>query len=123
MLIFFLGLLALASVNAIKNALIIIDIQNDFCPPNVCSHFWRVWKSHGHVKRFQGSLAVAGAFPDAIEVINRLRSEVKFDLVALTQDWHPRNHCSFYVNHLDVPGVKEFAPIFLPGIGMQVKLI
>ena len=59
-----------------KNALIIVDVQNDFCEG--------------------GSLAV----PDAnkiIPVINEIRNNYndKFALVVLTQDFHPVDHCSF----------------------------
>jgi nicotinamidase/pyrazinamidase len=62
-----------------KIALLIIDIQNDFCPPN-------------------GSLAV----PDGLEIIsgiNYLRSRVNFDLIVHTQDWHPVDHISFGANN------------------------
>ena len=59
-------------------ALVIIDVQNDFMPG--------------------GSLEV----PDGdliVPVINRIQA--KFDLVAITQDWHPQNHVSFASNHPD----------------------
>jgi nicotinamidase/pyrazinamidase len=59
-------------------ALIVIDVQNDFCPG--------------------GALAVADG--DAIvSPINRLIEE--FDHVALTQDWHPAGHSSFASSHAD----------------------
>ena len=57
-------------------ALILVDIQYDFCPG--------------------GSLAV----PDGdavVPVANRLQK--KFELVAATQDWHPRGHGSFASSH------------------------
>jgi nicotinamidase/pyrazinamidase len=53
-------------------ALILVDIQNDFCPG--------------------GALAVAGG-DEIIEAVNRLMP--KFRLVISTQDWHPANHVSF----------------------------
>ena len=57
-------------------ALIIVDVQNDFCPG--------------------GALAVAGG--DAVvPVINAMLPD--FDVVVATQDWHPANHGSFAVNH------------------------
>jgi nicotinamidase/pyrazinamidase len=62
-----------------KTALLIVDMQNDFCPPN-------------------GSLAVAEGH-DIISGINELRDRVQFDLVVLTQDWHPANHVSFASNN------------------------
>jgi len=58
------------------DALIVVDVQNDFCPG--------------------GALAV----PDGhlvVPVINRLISI--FPLVVATQDWHPADHKSFAVNH------------------------
>lgn len=59
-----------------KQALLIIDVQNDFCPG--------------------GALAVADG--DAVvPIINRLIP--KFEMRVLTQDWHPANHMSFAANH------------------------
>jgi nicotinamidase/pyrazinamidase len=59
-----------------SGALVIIDVQNDFCPG--------------------GSLAVADG--DAIiPVINRLMP--LFSRVAATQDWHPADHVSFASGH------------------------
>ncbi|WP_037228260.1 bifunctional nicotinamidase/pyrazinamidase [Roseobacter sp. GAI101] len=58
------------------NALIVIDVQNDFCPG--------------------GALAV----PDGdgiIPGINALMAEA--DAVILTQDWHPAGHSSFASSH------------------------
>jgi nicotinamidase/pyrazinamidase len=65
--------------------LLIIDVQNDFCPG--------------------GALAVAGG--DAVvPVINRLAG--RFDHVVLTQDWHPSGHSSFATSH---PGSVPFETI------------
>ena len=58
-------------------ALLVIDVQNDFCPG--------------------GALAVAGG--DAIVAgINALMGQ--FDSVILTQDWHPAGHSSFASSHV-----------------------
>lgn len=59
-----------------KNALLVIDVQNDFCP--------------------NGSLAVEKG-DEIIPLINDLIIEAfKEDtLVVATQDWHPENHGSF----------------------------
>jgi nicotinamidase/pyrazinamidase len=57
-------------------ALILVDIQYDFCPG--------------------GSLAVPGG-DEIIPLANRLQK--KFDLIAATQDWHPRGHGSFASAH------------------------
>ena len=72
------------------NALIIVDVQNDFLPG--------------------GSLAVKDGF-DIIPVINSIQT--KFDLVVATQDWHPAEHKSFASNH---PGKKPFVEIDLDGL-------
>lgn len=58
------------------NALLLIDIQNDFCPG--------------------GALAVPDG-DSVVEVANRLQP--RFDLVIATQDWHPSDHGSFAANH------------------------
>ena len=58
------------------SALIIIDIQNDFCPG--------------------GALAVKGG-ENIVEPINKAQEE--FDTIILTQDWHPKEHSSFAANH------------------------
>ena len=56
--------------------LIVIDVQNDFCPG--------------------GALAVNGG-DEVVPVINRLMGQ--FDHVVLTQDWHPADHSSFASQH------------------------
>jgi nicotinamidase/pyrazinamidase len=71
-----------------KDLLLIIDVQNDFCPG--------------------GALAVADG--DAVvPVINRLSE--RFNHVALTQDWHPPGHSSFATSH---PGSAPFQAIGMP---------
>ncbi len=75
------------------NALIVIDIQNDFCPG-------------GALAVAQGDAIVAG--------INALMAD--FDAVVLTQDWHPANHSSFADNHA---GAAPYSMIEMP-YGPQV---
>ncbi|PYC47391.1 bifunctional nicotinamidase/pyrazinamidase [Litorivita pollutaquae] len=59
-----------------KSALIVIDVQNDFCTG--------------------GALAVAGGD----EIIPDINAAVEdFDAVILTQDWHPSGHSSFASSH------------------------
>ncbi len=71
-----------------NEALIVIDIQNDFCPG--------------------GALAVAGG--DAIVPrVNGLMDRYK--TVVLTQDWHPSQHSSFASQH---PGAAPFSQIDMP---------
>jgi nicotinamidase/pyrazinamidase len=74
-------------------ALIVIDVQNDFCPG--------------------GALAVAGG-DEIISRINGLMGE--FSTVVLTQDWHPANHASFAASH---PGAEPFSLTEMP-YGPQV---
>ena len=69
-------------------ALIVIDVQNDFCPG--------------------GNLAVPGG-DEIVLGINRKMDE--FDLVVLTQDWHPSNHSSFASNH---EGKNPFDTVEMP---------
>ncbi len=74
-------------------ALIVIDVQNDFCPG--------------------GALAVQEG--DAIlPRINALMDE--FPTIVLTQDWHPSDHASFAANH---PGAAPFSLTEMP-YGPQV---
>jgi hypothetical protein len=60
------------------HALIVIDVQNDFCP--------------------NGALAVSGGHV-IVSSINALMT--KADAVVLTQDWHPEGHSSFASSHAD----------------------
>lgn len=73
---------------ATNDALIVIDVQNDFCPG--------------------GALAVADG--DAvIPVIHALAP--RFEHVILTQDWHPAGHSSFASSH---PGKQPFEQVEMP---------
>ena len=66
-------------INSTKQAaLIIVDVQNDFCPG--------------------GKLAVADG-DQIVPLINRLQT--RFELVVATQDWHPADHSSFSHNSPD----------------------
>ncbi|TKA73611.1 hypothetical protein B0A49_07949 [Cryomyces minteri] len=68
----------MASNAAFRPALVIVDVQEDFCPPS-------------------GSLAVAGG-RDIIPTINLLLS-LPFAIKVATKDFHPRDHISFASNH------------------------
>jgi nicotinamidase/pyrazinamidase len=71
-----------------NDLLLIIDVQNDFCPG--------------------GALAVADG--DAVvPVVNRLAE--RFQHVVLTQDWHPPGHSSFATSH---SGSAPFESIAMP---------
>ncbi|MDF2234688.1 bifunctional nicotinamidase/pyrazinamidase [Albimonas sp. CAU 1670] len=75
------------------SALIVIDLQNDFCPG--------------------GLLAVAGG-DEIVPAVNAMQAE--HAAVVLTQDWHPGDHSSFAANH---PGAEPFSMIEAP-YGPQV---
>lgn len=75
------------------HALIVIDMQNDFCPG--------------------GALAVAGG-DEIVTGINALMGD--FDAVILTQDWHPAGHSSFASLH---PGKAPFETVEM-AYGTQV---
>ncbi len=60
----------------VKKALIMVDLQNDFCTG--------------------GSLAVPGG-EETVYLANQLQKH--FDLIVATQDWHPHDHMSFAANH------------------------
>ena len=65
------------------DVLIVIDLQNDFCPA---------------VDGIGGALAVAGG-DEIVPVVNALAA--RFAHVVLTQDWHPAGHISFASAHSD----------------------
>ncbi|MDP2086704.1 MAG: bifunctional nicotinamidase/pyrazinamidase [Gemmobacter sp.] len=69
-------------------ALIVIDIQNDFCPG--------------------GALAVAGG-DGIIPAVNAMMDD--FACVVLTQDWHPAGHSSFAASH---PGRHPYESVRMP---------
>ena len=69
-----------------NSALLIIDVQNDFCPG--------------------GALAVANG-DHIIEKINNFQFD--FDNIVITQDWHPSDHKCFASNH----NLEEYSTIEL----------
>jgi nicotinamidase/pyrazinamidase len=71
-------------------ALLIVDLQNDFCPG--------------------GALAVREG-DRIVPLANRLQRH--FDLVVATQDWHPAGHGSFAANH---PGRRPGETVELAGM-------
>ncbi|UWQ79540.1 bifunctional nicotinamidase/pyrazinamidase [Leisingera sp. S132] len=75
------------------HALIVVDVQNDFCPG--------------------GALAVPGG-DEVVAPINAMMG--RFDAVILTQDWHPAAHSSFASSH---PGKAPFETTEMP-YGPQV---
>jgi nicotinamidase/pyrazinamidase len=77
---------------ASDTALIVVDVQNDFCPG--------------------GALAVPGG-DEVVAPINTLIE--RFENVVLTQDWHPPKHSSFASSHA---GSAPFSSIQM-SYGMQ----
>jgi nicotinamidase/pyrazinamidase len=75
------------------DALIVVDVQNDFCPG--------------------GRLAVQKG-DEVVPLVNALAK--RFENVVLTQDWHPAGHRSFATSH---PGTRPFDSIQL-AYGEQV---
>ncbi len=75
-----------------RSALIVIDVQNDFCPG--------------------GALSVKGG-DEIVSPINSIMN--KFYRVIATQDWHPEDHLSFASNHrgksiydeVEINGIKQ----------------
>jgi len=70
------------------SVLIVVDVQNDFCPG--------------------GELAVPKG-DEIVPLVNRLIDA--FDHVVLTQDWHPRGHSSFASSH---KGQAPFSSVRMP---------
>jgi len=67
------------------DALLVIDVQNDFCPA---------------VNGIGGNLSVTNG-DQIVPLISALAQ--KFDHVILTQDWHPTQHISFATTHHKQP--------------------
>lgn len=77
-----------------KNALVIVDVQNDF---------------------IDGSLALINCAAkqdgaEVVPVINEMLDTVPFDVVAYTLDWHPKDHCSF-VDNANMRKLSEKSPV------------
>lgn len=77
-----------------KKALIVVDVQNDFCEG--------------------GALEVPNA-SEVIPYINSLIESNIYDEIILTQDWHPANHKSFASNNeknigdvIELNGIQQF---------------
>lgn len=71
-----------------RDVLLIVDVQNDFCPG--------------------GALAVPGG-DEVVGPVNRLAG--LFRHVVLTQDWHPAGHRSFASSH---PGMAPMETVAMP---------
>ena len=83
----------MATPIANNDVLLVVDVQNDFCP--------------------SGQLPVPHG-DDVVPIINRLAR--RFRHVVLTQDWHPAGHHSFASSH---PGRRPFETVTL-AYGRQI---
>jgi nicotinamidase/pyrazinamidase len=70
-----------APIGTAKDALVVVDVQNDFCPKT---------------RKGGGSLAVADGHA-IVPLINQLAE--RFQNIIITQDWHPGGHVSFASSH------------------------
>jgi nicotinamidase/pyrazinamidase len=77
-----------------NNALLIVDVQNDFCPG--------------------GNLAVSGG-DEVVPVINSIAG--KFPLAVATKDWHPAGHISLLSSH---PGRQAMETVEINGIEQTI---
>lgn len=75
-------------------ALILVDLQYDFCPGGACE-----------IRRGEETIAIA----------NRILPH--FSIVAATQEWHPRDHQIFASNH---PGKKPYETMDLDGVPQEL---
>jgi nicotinamidase/pyrazinamidase len=76
-------------------ALVIVDVQNDFCPG--------------------GALAVPDG-DQVVPVINQLSQAGDYDVIVATQDWHPTGHVSFAARH----GVAPYTTVDISGSAVDV---
>jgi len=90
------AVLGAASKNE-RTALIVVDIQKCFLPG--------------------GSLAVDDSLA-IIPIVKRIIDVCKFDLIVATQDWHTKNHTSFYTEH---PPHQEFDVIEITYRGVTMN--
>ncbi|AEF86296.1 pyrazinamidase/nicotinamidase (PZAase)(Nicotine deamidase) (NAMase) [Treponema primitia ZAS-2] len=86
-----------------ESALIIVDVQNDFCP---------AYTGKDGKTQPTGALAVARGC-DVVEPLNLAAEKFYFGQgkIVVSQDWHPAHHSSFASSH---PGKKVNESILLP---------
>ncbi|KAJ5163188.1 uncharacterized protein N7500_005018 [Penicillium coprophilum] len=91
----------MAANDALRPALIVVDMQEDFCPPH-------------------GSLAVAGG-REIASIINTLLAKPGFVTRIMTKDYHPKDHISFASNHPgpDNQPFTSFVTINNPALGKE----
>ncbi len=77
-----------------KNALVIVDVQNDFID--------------GSLGLINCPAKQDGA--EVVPVINEMLDTVPFDAVAYTLDWHPKDHCSF-IDNVNLRKISDKSPV------------
>jgi len=75
------------------DVLIVVDVQNDFCP---------------------GGALTVPCGDEVVPIVNRLAA--KFRNVVLTQDWHPRGHSSFASSHAGKRPFETIAALYGPQV-------
>ena len=96
-------------INFAKTLLLVVDVQNDFCP---------AYTSSSGVEHPDGALAVRDGC-GVVAPLNTLMAAFSAGggKVAATQDWHPAGHASFASSH---PGNKQGDLIDLGEVKGQV---
>ena len=96
-------------MNFAKSLLLVVDVQNDFCP---------AYTSAAGVEHPEGALAVKNGCEVVASLNTLITAFVKGGgRIAATQDWHPAGHASFASSH---PGKKPGDLIDLPDVPGQV---
>ncbi|KAK7967546.1 pyrazinamidase nicotinamidase protein [Apiospora aurea] len=98
----------------IRPALIVVDFQEDFCPPvGNRSRITSPRRRHkADVELQNGSLAVPEG-RDIAPVVNQLLS-LPFVTKIATKDWHPASHVSFAANYANKQPFTDYATVVNP---------
>src|SRR5271170_205 len=96
------------ATNHFKPALIVVDVQEDFCPPVSLPSYFHLPADN----KQNGSLAVTNG-RDIIPTVNKLL-DLPFVIKIATKDWHPADHISFASNHTDKQPFTDLTTIINP---------
>ena len=77
-----------------SSALVIVDVQNDFIDGKLALKNCPAKQDGGEV----------------VPVINHLIDTIPFDVIVYTQDWHPKDHCSF-IENVHLRKLNKFSPV------------
>lgn len=100
-----------------RPALIVVDFQEDFCPPVRCPAMTHTISNNNGATALtpesqNGSLAVPEG-RDIAPVVNQLLS-LPFVAKIATKDWHPASHISFSANHEGKQPFADYATVVNP---------